>query len=74
MQPDDIEQSVHEAAYFLWERDGRPEGLALEHWTAVQRIVANREQGDLTAVEQAVVEGDPEADYPAVLTKDVPGG
>jgi hypothetical protein len=74
MQPDDIEQSVHEAAYFLWERDGRPEGLALEHWTAVQRIVANREQGDLTADEQAVVEGDPEADYPAVLTKDVPGG
>ena len=69
----DTEQSVREAAYFLWERDGRPEGLALEHWTAAQRIVANQERGDLTADEEAVVEGDPEADYPAVLTKDVPG-
>ena len=47
MTPDDTEQSVREAAYFLWEREGRPEGCALEHWTAAERIVAGREPGDL---------------------------
>ena len=74
MTPDGTEQSVREAAYFLWEREGRPEGCALEHWTAAERIVAGREPGDLAADEEAVVKGDPAADFPAVLTKDVPGG
>ena len=73
MKPDDTEQSVREAAYFLWEREGRPEGRALEHWRAAQRIAAHRE-GNLTADEEAVIEGDPAADYRAVLAKDVPGG
>lgn len=74
MKPDDTEQSVREAAYFLWEREGRPEGRALEHWIAAERIAAGPEAVNLAADEEAVVEGDPEADYPAVLTKDVPGG
>jgi Protein of unknown function (DUF2934) len=26
------DQSTREAAYFLWENDGRPEGKNLEHW------------------------------------------
>jgi hypothetical protein len=74
MRPDGTEQSIREAAFFLWEREGRPEGRALDHWTAAQRTAAHREQGDLIADEEAVIEGDPAADYPAVLTKDVPGG
>jgi hypothetical protein len=74
MKLDDTEQSVREAAYFLWEREGRPEGRALEHWTTAESTAAGREQGDLAADEEAVVKGDPAADFPAVLTKDVPGG
>jgi hypothetical protein len=27
------DQSTREAAYFLWENEGRPEGKHLEHWT-----------------------------------------
>jgi len=41
--------------------------------TAAERIVADREPGNLAADEEAVVKGDPAADFPAVLTKDVPG-
>jgi hypothetical protein len=73
MRPDGTEQSIREAAFFLWEREGRPEGRALAHWTAAQRIAVDQE-GNLTADEEAVIRGDPAADYPAVLTKDVPGG
>ncbi len=28
---------IRERAYFLWERDGRPEGRATEHWHAAER-------------------------------------
>ena len=26
------DEDVREAAYFIWEREGRPEGRALDHW------------------------------------------
>ena len=26
------ENELRDAAYFLWEREGRPEGRALDHW------------------------------------------
>jgi hypothetical protein len=29
---EDSDQSTREAAYFLWENEGRPEGKDLEHW------------------------------------------
>jgi hypothetical protein len=72
MASHDPEQSLREAAYFMWEREGHPEGRALEHWTAAMEIAAGANA--LDADEEAVIEGDPDADYPAVLTKDVPGG
>src|SRR5215469_16851123 len=28
------EQKVRERAYFIWEREGRPQGKELEHWQA----------------------------------------
>jgi hypothetical protein len=33
------EQERRDAAYYLWEQEGRPEGRALDHWlqVAVQR-------------------------------------
>lgn len=30
MQPTEFE--IRELSYFIWEREGRPEGRALDHW------------------------------------------
>jgi hypothetical protein len=65
---------VRERAYYFWEREGRPEGRAHEHWS---RAVADRRPADpdcdFLADQEAIVEGLP-ADLPAVLTKDAHGG
>ena len=61
---DPDEQTTRETAYFLWESDGRPEGKALEHWLKAQY------GGD----EEKILAGRADANYPALLTKDVPGG
>lgn len=37
-------QRIRERAYFLWERDGRPEGRAAKHWRAAER--QEREERD----------------------------
>jgi DUF2934 family protein len=29
------EQQMRDAAYFLWEQEGRPDGRALDHWLQV---------------------------------------
>ena len=61
------ERAVRERAYFLWENEGRPEGRALDHW---QRAAAEDRVGD----EEKVLAGRSDANIPAMLTKDVPGG
>lgn len=70
------EQTIREAAYLIWENEGRPDGCAVDHWMrAVQQVEARLgTQDPLEGDTEAVIEGNPEADYPAVLTKDVPGG
>ncbi len=71
------QQAVRELAYFLWQREGRPDGCAVEHWRRAQAIRSelrrNPEDGFEHDVE-AVLNGDPRADFPALLTKDVSGG
>ncbi len=61
---DDKQRAVREAAYFLWEREGRPEGRALDNWL--------RAGG--ASEEEKVLAGQADADIPALLTKDVLGG
>ncbi len=34
------EELVRERAYFIWEREGRPEGKQTEHWEAALRELA----------------------------------
>jgi hypothetical protein len=60
---DDKLRSTRETAYFLWESEGRPEGCALDHWLRASG-------GD----EEKVIDGRSDANIPALLTKDVPGG
>jgi Protein of unknown function (DUF2934) len=63
----DEDQAIRERAYFLWENEGRPEGRALDHW---QRAAAEERLVD----EEKVLAGRSDANIPAMLTKDVPGG
>jgi hypothetical protein len=63
---DDNTQAIREEAYFLWERDARPEGRAVEYWL--------RAKAEIVLEEEKVLARDPEADILALLTKDVPGG
>jgi Protein of unknown function (DUF2934) len=67
MQELDEEKAIRERAYFLWESEGRPEGRALDHW----RRAATEER---LVDEEEILAGRPEANIPAMLTKDVPGG
>jgi Protein of unknown function (DUF2934) len=64
VRADEHDQETHEAAYFIWENEGRPEGRALDHWLRAEPA------GD----EEKIMAGRPDANFPALLTKDVPGG
>ncbi len=68
MAEQDQQQTVREKAYYLWEQEGRPEGRALDHW----HQAAIEEHG--AEDEEKVLAGRHDANIPAMLTKDVPGG
>lgn len=39
----DFEQHVRQAAYHLWEEDGRPDGKEKDYWfKALERLLADR--------------------------------
>jgi hypothetical protein len=71
------EQAIRERAYLIWEREGRPEGRAEDHW----RYATVGDVGDERARfdepmddEEKILAGRPDANIPALLTKDVHGG
>jgi hypothetical protein len=73
----DEQQAVRELAYLLWEREGRPEGRELAHWElalSMRSTQARKKDDELSEEAEAVLEGDPHADFSALMTKDVPGG
>lgn len=73
----DAEQAVREAAYFIWEREGRPEGRAPDHWmrAVIERAREERRRDDEPEEEEEkVLAGRPDANMPALWTKDVRGG
>lgn len=37
---DDVDERVARRAHAIWEREGRPEGRALDHWTLAKEEVA----------------------------------
>jgi len=69
----DQEQAVRETAYFLWEREGCPEGRALDHWQRAMTEQWGRD-GEMMEDEEKVLAGRTDANIPAMLTKDVKGG
>jgi hypothetical protein len=72
------EQAVRVIAYSLWKQEGRPDGCDLVHWEAAQaiHIVAQWTEPSESFVKEAeaVVDGNPRADFPALMTKDTRGG
>ena len=57
----------------IWEREGRPEGRAHDYWLAA--CVEEQEcQDELMNDEEKVLAGRSDANFPALLTKDMQGG
>jgi hypothetical protein len=69
--------AIRERAYFLWLREGRPEGRAQDHWRSAT-IEESSEKSDQDAEfmedEEKVLAGRADANIPTMLTKDVRGG
>ncbi len=61
----DKEQRIREIAYFIWEEEGRPDGLADQHWRSAEAIVKSLESGDSAGGEPAK---DAPADYMTPLS------
>lgn len=72
------EQAVREAAYFIWEGEGCPEGRALDHWlhatSKISREERRRVVDEPVGDEEKIMAGRADANIPALLTKDVRGG
>jgi len=71
------EQIVRDKAYFIWEREGRPEGRAHDHWYRAIKEAFHPEKtsdDELILEEEKLLAGRLDVDMPALLTKDVPGG
>ncbi len=71
------EQAIREMAYFIWEREGRPDGRAQDHWVRAinGNFIAEHGRNDEPMEdEEKVLAGRPDANIPALLTKDVLGG
>ena len=72
------EHAVRERAYFIWEREGRPEGRAARSIGGMQpsRIPAAAHGRDDEPMEdeEKILAGRPDVNIPALLTKDVHGG
>ena len=73
----DKDRAIRERAYFMWEREGRPDGRAQDHWlSAIPEQLGEHSGSDdeFTGEEEKVLAGRPDANIPALLTKDVRGG
>ena len=71
------EQSIRDRAYFIWEREGRPEGRAHDHWYRAAREAFRRARAaddESMLEEEKILAGRIDVNMPALLTKDVPGG
>ena len=76
LQPDK-DRAIRERAYFMWVREGRPEGRAQDHWLSATIEQLGEDSGsddEFTGEEEKVLAGRPDANIPALLTKDVRGG
>lgn len=70
----DPDQTIREAAYLIWKREGCPEGRADEHWYRATAEIDHGPGGLPVGEEEKIMADRPDANWPALLTKDVHGG
>jgi hypothetical protein len=70
------EHAIRETAYFIWERAGRPDGLAQDHWQRAAADYASLPDPNDESLddEEKILAGYPNVNMTALLTKDVYGG
>ena len=69
--------SVRDRAYLIWEREGRPEGRARDHWHRAIREASRHEprpDEEPPSEEEKLLAGRVDVNLPALLTRDVLGG
>jgi Protein of unknown function (DUF2934) len=59
----DKNQQIRERAYHLWEEQGRPDGMEIEHWNEARRELCDHAAGDSPGKAEATQTG--EQDQPA---------
>jgi hypothetical protein len=75
MREDD--RNLRDRAYYIWEREGRPDGRAFDHWVrAVREAFPARPARDDQRLpeEEKILAGRIDVNMPAWLTRDVLGG
>jgi Protein of unknown function (DUF2934) len=72
MSERDDERAVRVRAYYLWVREGRPDGKALDHWLCAKSRSWHSDEG-LLEEQEKVASGQP-ADMQAIMTNDARGG
>ncbi len=73
-QAPDTQTRVRETAYFLWEQEGRPHGQDREHWERARAAAGRVREEAPMEDEEKILEGRLDVNFPALLTRDVPGG
>jgi hypothetical protein len=70
------EQAIRETAYFMWEREGRPDGRAESHWQRAAAHFASplTRNDEPLDDEEKILAGQADVNMTALLTKDVFGG
>ena len=71
------EQATLRAAYYIWERQGRPERRGQDHWLRAINKEGGVQPGrdnDPMEDEERILAGRPDVNMPAFLTRDVLGG
>jgi len=69
--------AIREAAYSIWEREGRPDGRAQDHWLRAiteGHVAGSVHDDDHMDDEEKLFAGRTDANLPALLTRDVLGG
>lgn len=53
------EQKIREAAYRLWEKEGKPQGQDLEHWFTAEKSAGEEDFDSSTSASTLGSEADP---------------
>ncbi len=69
----DQEHRKRERAYYIWEREGRPEGRATAHWLEAEAAIAEDDAKTEAALDEALRDSFPDSDPPAMTDPVVVG-